>query len=136
MERISDKHGPRLDEGLKAESQSILRGAPVEARAQEGREKEGPGEDQPTPGSRPGGPGLEWQGQEIDQDEVAARSELARHLEPRVFPARRKGLVESARRMHAPDEVMGLLARLPEEPAFENVQAVWEALGGDEEQRF
>jgi hypothetical protein len=136
MERISDKHGPRLDDELRAESQSVLRGAPVESRAQEGREKEGPGEDQPTPQSRPGAAGLFWQGQEMDQDEVEARSNLARHLEPGVFPAGREELLASARETHAPDGVLSLLARLPGEPTFENVQAVWLALGGDEEHRF
>jgi hypothetical protein len=51
VERGSDKHGPRVDEELQHEVRSLEQGAPVEARAEEFREQEGPGDDQPTPES-------------------------------------------------------------------------------------
>src|SRR5947209_6743758 len=49
MERNSDKHSPRVDEQLKHDVQSIVRGSPVEARAEEAREQEGPADGEPTP---------------------------------------------------------------------------------------
>jgi len=48
MERGSDKHGSRLDEEMERETESITRGAPVEARVEEWREKEGPGAGEPV----------------------------------------------------------------------------------------
>lgn len=35
MERKSEKHNPRLDDEMKHETESLVRGAPVEARAEE-----------------------------------------------------------------------------------------------------
>ena len=40
MERSSDKHGSRLDEELKRELSSLVKGSPVESRAAEAREQE------------------------------------------------------------------------------------------------
>jgi hypothetical protein len=45
VERGSDKHGPRLDDQMEHDVRPLLQGAPVEARATEAREQEGPGED-------------------------------------------------------------------------------------------
>ena len=52
MERGSDKHSPRVDEEMHSEVRSLEQGAPVEARVEEFREQEGPGDDQPMPESR------------------------------------------------------------------------------------
>jgi hypothetical protein len=49
VERGSDKHSPRVDEEMKHEVRSLEQGAPLEARVEEFREQEGPGDDQPTP---------------------------------------------------------------------------------------
>lgn len=50
MERRSDKHSPRADEELQKETLSLEQGSPNEARAEEFREQEGPGEGEPVPG--------------------------------------------------------------------------------------
>ena len=52
MERGSDKHSPRIDDEMHHEVRSLEQGAPVEARVEEFREQEGPGDDQPMPESR------------------------------------------------------------------------------------
>jgi hypothetical protein len=49
VERGSDKHSPRADEELQKETKSV-QGSPIEARAEEFREQEGPGEGEPVPG--------------------------------------------------------------------------------------
>jgi hypothetical protein len=51
VERRSEKHNPRLDDEMKRETKSLVRGAPVEARAEESREQEGPADGEPTPQS-------------------------------------------------------------------------------------
>lgn len=129
MERGSDKHGPRIDENLERDTESITRGAPVEARADGGREQEGPAEGEPTPDSlvsgdvHPGGP------DDLTHDEVEGRAELARFLKPSVWPAGRDDLVACARALNAPPELVEALASLPE-GTFTHTEAVWEALGG------
>lgn len=124
MERSSDRHGPRVDDDLENLTQSMTRGAPLESRAEEEREQEGPAEGDPVPDAVLDG----------RDDEFQLRSEIARHLEPSAFPASRSELIDVARRERAPDEVLRLLEWLPDR-RYENVASVWEALGGHRELR-
>ena len=133
MERGSTQHGPRLDDELERETRSLVQGAPVEARVEEGFEKEGPADGEPVPGARIAGdrpPPVPA----MSRDEVEARSELARHLEPHRFPARPAELVAMAAEMHAPEDMVISLARLPDQ-TYETVGEVWVALGGHHEER-
>ena len=133
IERGSDKHGPRLDDALHEETEALERGAPVEPRAEEWRQHEPAADDEPEPdavltsASRPPGG--------LSHDEIEARSELARRLQPSIFPATKDALLQNAEERHAPARVTELLRRLPEEATFENIQAVWTALGGPAEHR-
>jgi hypothetical protein len=133
MERGSDKHSSRLDEQLEHDVRSMLQGSPVESRASEAREQEGPGDDEPAPDARLAGDrGLTDEDVSLRDDEIEDRSNLARHLEPSVFPAGRDALVESARRMQAPAELVDRLSTLPDD-TYTHTEAVWEALGGRRE---
>jgi hypothetical protein len=134
MERSSDKHAPRVDDELKHELKSIVQGSPVEARANESREQEGPAEGEPTPGAVLTGDLPSATPDALTHDEVEARAELARHLQPSVFPADRAALVASARASRATDELVGRLGDLPD-GNFDHLGAVWEALGGRVEYR-
>jgi hypothetical protein len=134
MERSSDKHSPRVDEELKQELSSLVRGSPVESRSAESREQEGPADGEPTPDALLTGEPAPATPDVLTHDEVEARAELARHLQPSVFPADRDALVESARRMGASDELADRLRGLPE-GTFDHLEAVWEALGGRVEYR-
>lgn len=129
MERQSDKHGPRVDEEMKRETDSLTQGAPVESRAQESREKEGPGDGQPTPDEitssgaervPPGG---------IGYDELELRQDLARFLEGSIFPATRSEVLANARKMNAPQRVVKYLEALPDRH-YSGFPEVWTALGG------
>jgi hypothetical protein len=71
----------------------------------------------------------------LGDDAVRERSELARHLRGSIFPAARAAIVECAIEEHAPDEMIAALRRLPDDEIFVNVEAVWEALGGEREHR-
>ena len=128
MERGSDKHNPREDEELKHDTGSLVHGSPVEARAHEEREQEGPGDDEPTPDALLTGEPAP-NADALSHDEVEARTELARRLDPSVFPADRAALVANAQRRQAPPQLIERLSGLPD-GTFDHVEAVWEALGG------
>jgi hypothetical protein len=49
MDRGSDKHSPRLDDEMEHETSSMTQGSPIEARADEARQKEPAGDEEPTP---------------------------------------------------------------------------------------
>lgn len=134
MERGSDKHAPRLDENLKHDTRPLERGAPVEARANEWREQEGPADGEPTPDSRVVGGRAHANENQPTDEEIEARSELARHLDPSVFPADKAALLASAEGNFAPAWILDMLRGLPEGDYPTN-EAVWEALGGSVEQR-
>jgi hypothetical protein len=135
IDRGSDKSGPRIDEERARDTESMERGAPVPSRAEEFREVEGAGDDEPAPDARLSGDRGMVPEDQLGPDELEARSELARHLDPSVFPADREGLLQTAVENNAPASVMDRLADLPEDVTFENVQMVWESLGGSVEER-
>ncbi|MDQ1397716.1 MAG: hypothetical protein QOG64_2975, partial [Acidimicrobiaceae bacterium] len=80
----SDKHGSRLDEQLKHETESLTHGAGLEARSQESRLQQDP-EPLPNPADRPDIPDNPGLG--IHQPSVEHRSELAMAIKPAGFPA-------------------------------------------------
>jgi uncharacterized protein DUF2795 len=134
MERGSDKHTRRVDEELKHDTDSLTHGSPLESRAREEREQEGPADGEPTPDALLAGDRPSSNPDTLAHDEVEARAELARHLQPSIFPADRAALVESAQAMGASAELVERLARLPD-GVFDHLEAVWEALGGRVEYR-
>ncbi len=133
----SDLHGRRVDDELERESGSLTHGAPVEARAEEDRFEQDAADDElhlsgavVTAGDRSPAP----QTDAPSLDEARARSELARHLRPSVFPASPAMLVDCAREEHAPDDLVARLTDLPQ-ANYDNVAQVWQALGGHREHR-
>jgi hypothetical protein len=131
MERNS-KHGPRMDDAMSGETESLRRGAPVESRIEEWREAEPSGEDQPTPDSILTGETVDTP---VAHDELELRSELARRLRTSAFPADKDTLENVAREEQAPGHILDLLRRLPSGQLFENTADVWRALGGSVENR-
>ena len=119
MDRDSGKHGPRLDDELAREAASLGRGAPIESRVEESREKEGPGDDERDVDARTG------PAARLGADDVEARRELSRHLRPTVFPADRDSLVTEAERNDAPAPVVEALRALPAGTEFRTAHEVW-----------
>lgn len=117
MQRGSDKVPPRIDEELDQATSSLQRGSPVSSRAEDFREQEGAGEDEPETDAR------------LNVGAAEARADLARHLQPTAFPADRSRLLDSAREGHAPESMLEVLEGLPEGREYSTVQEVWEALG-------
>ncbi|MEN3314481.1 MAG: hypothetical protein V7605_715 [Acidimicrobiaceae bacterium] len=134
MPRGSDKHSSRLDESLAHDTTSLTRGAPVESRAEEFRTQEGAGDDEPTPDARLAGDRGLNDGDVLNYDEVEARSLLAVHLRPSVWPADRPALVACAQETNAPSWLIDGLTTLPD-GVYTHTEAVWEALGGRVELR-
>jgi hypothetical protein len=119
VDRDSSKHGPRLDDELARETDSLGRGAPIESRVEEGREKEGPGEDERDVDARTG------PASRLGADEVEARRELSRHLRPTVFPAARDRLVAEAQQNAAAAPVVEALRALPAGIEFRTAHEIW-----------
>jgi hypothetical protein len=69
----------------------------------------------------------------LSRTEVMARSELAIHLRPGIFPADRDAILGCAEAEHAPTDLLGKLRALPH-GEYATVQEVWEALGGKREE--
>ena len=136
MDRGSDKHSPRIDEGLDHDTRPLTQGGPMESRADEGRQQEGAADDEPTTDALLTGDVRPGQSQDalLDHDETEARSLIASYLRPSVWPADRAALVACAEELNAPPHVLKELGRLPE-GTFSHTEAVWEALGGQVEFR-
>lgn len=133
-ERGSDRHGPRTDDALDEETESLTRGYPVESRADEARTQEAPDDTEPEPDSRIlGDRGLTADG--LTPDEVNERSDLARFLPPEVFPADRRRLLREASERSAPAHVVARVQAAPPDRVFAHVHDLWVAAGGREERR-
>ena len=127
MTRESTKHGPRLDEALKHETQPLEQGAPLESHAREDLEKEGPADDERDVDSRTASPGS------LGSDPVEARREVSRHLRRSAFPSDRDGLVLEAAEQSAPEPVLRALRSLPAGESYATAHEVWAALEGYED---
>lgn len=134
-ERRSTRHGPRVDDELAQETQSLTTGAPVEARSEESRTQEAEADDEPVPDSRVAGERFPPTAGGLPGPEVEERSQLAASLRPGAFPATAAELATVAEQEHAPPSLLAELRRLPSGARFANVQEVWEALGGHGERR-
>jgi hypothetical protein len=67
-------------------------------------------------------------------DEETLRFELARHLSRKTFPADRKALLRALHEQHAPDPLIDLMQRLPDDGTrYRNVREVVTALPGGTE---
>ena len=136
MERGSDKHGFRMDDALAAETEGLTRSG-HSTHAQEWKDPEPSGEDQPDSDYAPSGTLEGGVPDGMTSADVESRSELATFLGASVFPANRVVLEERAADQNAPDRILDLLRRLPDGREYGNVADVWSALGGgNESHRF
>jgi hypothetical protein len=124
VDDASHKKGPRLDEDLKKPTRGGEDARRPEAEIEDDRR---PLVDRPDLERPPG--------DIVIEPDVEERSQIARFLNPSVFPADRQALLASAEGNFAPDWVIERLRRLPDGETFVNVQAVWVALGGPTERR-
>jgi hypothetical protein len=119
---------------MEHEVESLTRGTPLEARAEEHRLMEDGGDDEPTAAPWLTEPDEEEGSPALSRGEVHARSELARHLRGSIFPAGRDEVIACAVEEHAPPRMVEALRALPD-GEYRNVEGVWEALGGRRDER-
>ena len=120
MQRGSDRLSVHRDEEMKHELQGLLRsGHPT--RTEEWHDPEVAG-GPIAPGRSPA-------------SLAAVRTELARHLNRRVFPASPRELVHALRRAYAPDALIDPVERLPRSARYATVQELAEALAGTGRER-
>jgi hypothetical protein len=132
----SDKHGAMHDDQLKHETEGLVRSG-HSTRAEEWRDPEPSGEDQPDSDRAPDGTLIGGTPDGLTEQDVEGRSELAQQLRGVTWPADREALRAAASGPGVRDRVRGLVEQLPTGRDFANVAEVWTALGGgQEEHRF
>jgi hypothetical protein len=123
----SNKTGFVRDDELKRQMQGELK-ANRAVRPEEEHEPQPSGEDQPRAEAGVSVPSVGTPTGMTPQD-VMVRSDLARHLERGVFPAKRSALLGALHRHQAPDALLARVSSLPAHEEYPNVQAVVRALG-------
>ena len=96
MERTSTKHSARTDDAMQHETESLTRGAPVEARSEESRMAEPPGDGEFLASSVLHETSEPIMGMPLD--EIAARSEFADRVAARRLPGGRSDVAAGRRR--------------------------------------
>jgi hypothetical protein len=132
VERGSDKHGFRMDDALAAETEGLQRSG-HSTHAQEWKDPEPSGEDQPDADYAPSGTLEGGVPDGMTSADVESRSELATFLGASVFPANRV-VLRSVPRTRTPRSHLDLLRRPAGRTGVRNVAEVWAALGGGNEQ--
>jgi hypothetical protein len=121
----TNKTGFARDDELKKEMQVALKANRPVSADEEPADPHPPEQDRlPAEPARTGAPpaGMTPQG-------VYVRSDLARHLDRSVYPARRSSLLGALHRHQAPDGLIDRVSALPADDVYPNVQAVVQALG-------
>jgi hypothetical protein len=133
VERGSDKHSPMVDDQLKHETEGLVRSG-HSTHAEEWKDPEPSGEDQPDADRAPGSTMVGGTPQGMTADDVEGRAELATYLGKEIYPAVRAQLLDHVIGAGAPDRVVAVVRGLPSDREFTNVNDVWESTGGSTEQ--
>lgn len=136
MERGSDKHSPMRDEQLKHETEGLVR-AGHSTHAEEWKDPEPSGEDQPDADKMPDGTLHGGIPAGMTDEDVEGRAEVATYLGKDSYPMVREQIINLAIDRQAPARVVDLVRELPSGREFHNVNEVWAAIGGHvESDRF
>ena len=136
MERGSDKHSPLVDDQLKHETEGLVRSGHG-THAEEWKDAEPSGEDQPDADLAPSGTLHGGAPEGMAADDVEGRAELAGFIGKSAYPMVREQILDLVIDRQAPTRVVDLVRRLPAGREFENINDVWTAVGGHvESNRF
>jgi hypothetical protein len=128
MERRGDKRGPLQDEEFEHEVDGMVHaGRPTHA--EEWRDPEPAGDDQPGSAARPRATAATGAPPSMDERDVGLRSRLAVHLPLSVWPADRATLLQHLTASRAPDGLVGLVRGAPGGVRYRSVQEFSEAFG-------
>jgi hypothetical protein len=128
VERGSDKHSAKLDDQLKHETEGLVR-AGRSTHAQEWKDPEPAGEDQPDADLMPDGTLVGATPAGMTPDDVTGRAELAGYIGA-AYPLVREQIIDLVIERQAPERVIDLVRRLPSGREFLNANDVWTAVGG------
>ncbi|GGX09613.1 DUF2795 domain-containing protein [Streptomyces noursei] len=135
MEHGMDKTGPARDDMMKKQLRSQLT-MDRSLRADENRELEPAGEDQPVAAPSPESVYRGGTPHGMSERDVGVRSELAQYLGRSLYPAERNDIIRTLRSNHAPDRLVTMAEQLPAHHRYGNVQGIAESLGlGTEDRR-
>jgi hypothetical protein len=136
VERGSDKHSPMRDDQLKHETEGLVRSG-HSTHAEEWKDPEPAGEDQPDADRAPDSTMLGGTPDGMEPDDVEGRSEIASYLGKDCYPMVREQVINLAIDRNAPTRVVDVIRRLPSGREFHNVNEIWAAVGGHVEgERF
>lgn len=136
MEPGSDKHSARLDDAMAGEVRGLVTSG-KETHAEEFKQAEPSGEDQPDVDLVPDGTLHGGTPPGMSNDDVERRSQLALYLPRGSFPMVRQLVLDTARDNDAPADVLADLDKLPAGREFATVGEIFSTLGGHTEaQRF
>ena len=129
MERGSDKVSPRADEELKHQTQGLVRSGHT-THAEEWKDPEPVGEDQPDADRVPDGTLHGGVPQGMSAEDLEGRAELAGYIGKAAYPLVRAQVIDLVMDGEAPQRVIDLVRNLPSDRQFANVNELWTALGG------
>jgi hypothetical protein len=136
VERGSDKVSPRRDDELKHETEGLVRSG-HSTHAEEWKDPEPVGEDQPDVDRAPQGTLHGGTPAGMTADDVEGRAEMASYVGKAAYPLVREQVLDLVIDAKAPDRVINLVRELPSGREFHNANELWEAVGGHvESQRF
>jgi hypothetical protein len=129
VDRGSDKVSPREDEQRKHEVEGLIRSGRT-THAEEWKDPEPVGEDQPDADLAPDGTLHGGVPEGMSGDDIEGRAELAGFIGKTAYPLVREQVLDLVIDNHAPDRVVALARNLPSGREFHNIAEIWEALGG------
>ena len=129
MERGSDKVSPRADEELKHRTEGLVRSGHA-THAEEWKDPEPAGEDQPDADRAPDGTLHGGVPQGMSAEDLDGRAELAGYIGKAAYPLVREQVLDLVIDGAAPQRVVDLVRRLPSGQRFTNVNEIWTAVGG------
>ncbi len=136
VERGSDLHSPRLDDAQKHEVEGLVRSG-HSTHAEEWKDPEPSGEDQPDVDLAPDSTLTGGTPEGMTAADVEGRAQLATYLGHTGWPMVREQIIEKLVDGQAPDALTDTARELPAGRPFQNVNDVWQTLGGHvETQRF
>ena len=129
MDRGSDKVSPRADEELKHQTQGLVRSGHT-THAEEWKDPEPIGEDQPDADLAPDGTLHGGTPSGMTGDDIEGRAELAGYIGKDAYPLIGQQVLELVMDGQAPVRVIDLVRRLPSGREFHNINDIWTSLGG------
>src|SRR3954453_15133621 len=112
VDRGSDKHSPLVDDQLKHETEGLVR-AGRSTHAEEWKDAEPSGEDQPDADLAPAGTLHGGTPPGRDAADVEGRAEVATYLGKDAYPMVREQVIDLVVERNAPARVLDLVRRLP-----------------------